>query len=466
MKKILFSIISIAVISAMVISTSCKKEKEIVKEPGDTVKVVEKETEEVPVDNSTTLYVTGGHLTGSTTWTSAKKVLLSGWYYVDSNATLTIQAGTIIQGLVGTKAAIIIKRGGKIYAQGTSTQPIVFTSAAIPGLRKTGDIGGVILCGKANTNVPGDNIQIEGGVDAYYGGSSDDDNSGIIQYLRIEYAGYVFAPNKEINGLTMGAVGSGTTIDHVQVSYGNDDGFEWFGGTVNCKYLISYKSLDDDFDTDYGYTGTVQFGLVIRDKNVADAAGNSNGFESDNDGSGSTNTPITAPLFSNISFFGPKMYDTTTSVSSYYQAGLYLRKNTMLKVYNSLVAGWPYGLHVEGSAAQNNGTNGDLRVRYCVMAGNTTQYYAAYDQTLYTNGVYNNKADSTITSLKTNIDIYTDGGGTTLLPSAGSFLLTGANFGEISGNTFLNQTVTHIGAFGSTDWTSGWANFDPQNKVY
>ena len=176
--------------------------------------------------------------------------LLKGWVYIADGAQLTIEPGTIIKGDKQTKAALIAERGGKLIAKGTATEPIVFTSEEQPGSRKPGDWGGIILCGKAKNNQQ--EMQIEGGPRSKHGGSDDNDNSGILSYVRIEFAGYPFQTDQEINGLTLGSVGSATQIDHIQISYSNDDSFEWFGGTVNCKYLVAYHGWDDDFDTDNG----------------------------------------------------------------------------------------------------------------------------------------------------------------------------------------------------------------------
>lgn len=204
---------------------------------------------------------------------------LKGWIYIANGAELTLQPGTVIKGDKTSKASLIVERGGKLHAQGTKSEPIVFTSAQPKGNRKPGDWGGIILCGKAPNNQK--EMQIEGGPRTRHGGSDPADNSGTLSYVRIEFAGYPFQANQEINGLTMGSVGSGTKIDHIQVSYSNDDSYEWFGGTVNCKHLIAYKGWDDDFDTDNGFCGKVQFCLSIRDSRIADTS-NSNGFESDN----------------------------------------------------------------------------------------------------------------------------------------------------------------------------------------
>ncbi|MCK6601830.1 MAG: T9SS C-terminal target domain-containing protein, partial [Bacteroidetes bacterium] len=260
-----------------------------------------------------------GDITGQVTWTSDKSYLLKGFVRVQSGGELTIQPGTIIYGENATQGSFIVKPGGKVIAEGTEYAPIVFTSEfAKPGSSvepARGDWGGVILLGKAPINPAGGTSSIEGPGDSY-GGSDPEDNSGVLKYVRIEYAGIAFTPNNEINGLTFGGVGRGTTIDYVQVSWANDDSFEWFGGTVNAKHLIAYQGLDDDFDTDFGFSGKLQFLLSIRDKEIADVSG-SNGFESDNDATGSTSSPRTSPTWYNVTLIGPAETKSTTFNSNY-----------------------------------------------------------------------------------------------------------------------------------------------------
>ena len=158
---------------------------------------------------------------------------LKGWVYVADGAELTIEPGTVIKGDKQTMAALIVERGGKLIAQGSQSAPIVFTSEAAKGQRKPGDWGGLIICGKAPHNAG--ESQIEGGPRTKHGGNDPHDNSGILSYVRVEFAGYPFEKDKEINGITFGSVGDGTKVDHLLVSYSNDDSYEWVGGTVNCK---------------------------------------------------------------------------------------------------------------------------------------------------------------------------------------------------------------------------------------
>lgn len=320
-------------------------------------------------------------ITSNTTWTSNNVYLISGLVYVKNNATLTIQPGTIILGDKSTpNSSLVICQGSKINAAGTANNPIVFTSNQPAGSRGLGDWGGVILLGKATTNAPGDTGNIEGiapTVDTRFGGGlnpDDNDDSGVLQYVRIEWGGYIFAPNKEINGLTFGAVGRNTTIDHVQVSFSNDDSFEWFGGTVNCKYLVAYRGLDDDFDTDNGFSGHVQFCLGVRDPNISDnpSVSTSEGFESDNDANGSTNLPLTSAIFSNVTDIGPLRGNPSATVANGFRRGARIRRNSNLKVMNSILMDHLRGVHIDGTLCEGNATSGALGFAHNLVAGNQT----------------------------------------------------------------------------------------------
>ncbi|MBU1718075.1 MAG: T9SS type A sorting domain-containing protein, partial [Bacteroidetes bacterium] len=316
-------------------------------------------------------------ITASETWTANNVYLLDGWVYVKDGATLTIEPGTVIRGDYNTKGSLIIERGAKLNAVGTSSQPIIFTSGEDAGNRDYGDWGGIILCGKATINVTGGDAEIEGGVGSHYGGGispDDNDNSGSLKFVRIEFPGVPFLPDKEINGLTFGGVGRGTEIDYVQVSYSGDDAYEWFGGTVNCKHLVTYRTWDDDYDTDYGYSGMIQYAVALRDPAIADPGSGSNGFESDNNGSGTDDAPYTQAVFSNFSMFGPKVTQATATSPDYKRA-MHLRRNTKLKVYNSIFAGYKDGLMIDGTSAETNATNDELKMYNCIIAGVSGSYF-------------------------------------------------------------------------------------------
>ncbi len=281
--------------------------------------------------------------------------LLKGWCYVTQGSTLVIEAGTVIKGDKETNAALIVEPGGKIIAQGTADLPIVFTSEMPAGQRKPGDWGGLIICGLARNNEQV--MQIEGGPRTIHGGSNDADNSGVLSYVRVEFAGLPFKRNQEINGVTFGSVGSGTTVDHVQVSYSNDDGFEWFGGTVNASHLVTYHCWDDDFDVDNGYRGTCRYLLGIRHPRIADVS-DSHGFECSNNDTNTDSQPLTAPVFEYVTIYGPALADAAFRNTTDYITGgnlkpdnesllglfgpaIQLRANTQVTFRHSTFSGYP-----------------------------------------------------------------------------------------------------------------------------
>lgn len=410
-----------------------------------------------------------GSSSASFTFTSNKQWLLQGFVYVEDGATLTIEPGTVIKGDKNSKGTLIIKRGAKINATGTSTQPIVFTSNQAAGSRDYGDWGGIILCGRANNNQPGGEAIIEGGPDAYYGGGgspNDADNSGTMQYVRIEFPGIALQPNQEINGLTLGALGSGTTIDHIQVSYSGDDSYEWFGGTVNVRNIVAFRGWDDDFDTDNGFRGKGQFCLGLRDPSIADQSG-SNGFESDNDASGSTAAPYTMPIFSNVTFFGPYAVSGGTPNTQFKRAA-HIRRNSRCNAYNTVFAGYPTGILLDGTLTEADAANNDLQIHGCVVAGCPSALETAsgstFDITSWfnTNG-WGNSVLPDVSDLGFSTPIALNA--PVLLPNGGSPLLSGADFTGHASDPFFEQ-VTFRGAFGTQDWTAGWCNWDPQNTAY
>lgn len=418
--------------------------------------------------------VVSGYITTNTTWTKDNIYLLTGFVYVSGNATLTIEPGTLIKGDKFSKGALIVARGSKLMADGTETEPIVFTSNGPLGFRTYGDWGGIILLGKATINQPGGEAVIEGGVDdgqgngTYGGGATpdDDDNSGVLRYVRIEFPGIAFTPNNEINGLTCGGVGRGTVLEHIQVSYSGDDSYEFFGGTVNAKYLVAFRGWDDDFDTDNGYSGKLQFLYSLRDPNIADIS-SSNGFESDNDATGSTNTPVTHPLFSNVTIAGPK-YTSSNAFNASYKRGAHLRRNTQTSIYNSILMGYPSGLMVDGAAAEGNATADLLQVRNTILSGCTNNFEVASGSTFDISGWFNT-ASFANTTYTANTDVMlTDVfnlAGPNPLPAVGSPALTGASFAGNVADPFF-EVVTFRGAFGTTDWTLGWVNWTPNTSAY
>lgn len=409
------------------------------------------------------------NITANTTWTSNNKYLLKGFIYVEDGATLTIEPGTIIKGDKPTKGTLIVKRGGKIIADGTASQPIVFTSNQPAGQRDYGDWGGIIICGRAPHNQPSDPI-IEGGVDAQYGGTDPNDNSGILRYVRIEFSGIPFQPNQEINGLTMGGVGRGTVLEHIQVSYCGDDSYEWFGGTVNAKYLIALRGWDDDFDQDFGWQGKVQWAVSLRDPNVADQS-SSNGFECDNDAAGNPVSPYSQGVWSNVSIFGPKA-DASTTINTQYARALHLRRNTRTRVFNSVFAGYPNGLFIDGNSTQAGAEAGELMFRNSVIAGMGTPLNVPsgqnWDLAAITNWFNTAGWNNTVYANNSDLQVANPFNLTNpnFMPNGGSPLLSGADFSAAPVADGFFTPVSYRGAFGTTDWTAGWANWDPQNTAY
>lgn len=282
--------------------------------------------------------VLSGNINTTTTLTSDKVWTLKGYVYVTDGAKLIIQPGTTIISDIAEKGALCIERGAQIIAEGTATKPIIFTSGKAVGERAPGDWGGIIILGRAKTNRSSEPT-IEGGIGRAFGGTNDADNSGVLKYVRIEYAGIAAMPNSEINALTLGGVGSGTIIENVQTVYANDDAFEFFGGTVNAKNLYAYATADDDFDFDFGYTGTITNGVAKRDPQFVDSGDAGNGVECDNDGTGSSAQPVTHPKLYNMVLIGP---NTSSSLSNH-NLGLRFRRATQFTIKNSIVWGWMKG---------------------------------------------------------------------------------------------------------------------------
>jgi hypothetical protein len=419
---------------------------------------------------------------------------LTGLYYVDSTYTITIPAGTVVEG--DTAATLVIARGGKIYAMGEPCNPVVLTSRKAPGSRAPGDWGGLVLLGAAPVNKV--NPVIEGGlVSGTFGGTDPNDNSGVVKYTRVEFAGYRFQLNNEINGMTLGGIGAGTEIHHVQVSYAFDDSYECFGGTVDMRYLVAYGGTDDEFDSDFGFIGKMQFLFGLRDPFYWDASGESNGFESDNDGSGSNDQPFTHPVISNATLIGPERTDAyvpAPPVSSFQHSAV-IRRNTRLSLFNSVIMGYPWGVSLRDSgtktaAAGNVLDWADVSIQATVVHGTTAgsctppnvQHVHEESRWPCTDaiapGVYNwfQGESGTIgssTRMPNTIKLVdmsqlTD---PDPRPDTGSELIGSAHWTHPYLASGFDTTPTYRGAFDPSlpmyaQWTRCWTEFDPQNVDY
>lgn len=419
-----------------------------------------------------------GKITSDRTLKGNQTYKLRGIVYVTSGARLTIEPGATILGETSSKGALVITRGSQIIADGTKDHPIVFTSdAATP---KRGDWGGIVICGYANTNAAFNGQagtgQVEGGVNngeglGLYGGTNAADNSGVLRYVRIEYAGYAYLPDNELNALTLAGVGSGTTLDFIEIYKANDDAIECFGGSANIRHTIIISTLDDDYDTDNGYNGKVQFGIIVRDSAVADIS-KSESWESDNDANGSTAQPQTKAVYSNITAIGPRA--TLTSIgNSLFLAGAQVRRNSSISIFNSVIMGYPRGILIDaskGTPTDNNIRNNSLMIQntvvagcakpvdYSVSSGSPTGWTADSVVAWFNTAANSNQTLTTADDAKLTAAFnYTNPDFT---PKSGSPLLNAAGFSNSKLQGFT--PVTYIGAVGpagtpDADWWKGWS---------
>ncbi|GAB6122642.1 hypothetical protein [Dysgonomonas termitidis] len=310
-------------------------------------------TDEGPANVATKATVTIPHntiITSDVTWSNTNEYILNGKVYVKAPATLTIQAGTTVKGVYNADpelaSALIVTRGAKISAIGTFTNPVILT--AQNGLE--GGWGGLVLLGKAPLNrvdqvIEGINPSVvPSGVDVYYGGGGAglgdaEDSSGTLRYVRVEYAGAKISEANELNAFTFGGVGRGTTLDHLQAYRGADDAFEFFGGTVDAKYLVSTATDDDAFDFDFGYQGRIQFAVSTIDPSLSYSS-DPNGIECDNDGTGSTAEPFTHPTLSNFTITGTQSGSALNALKS----AANFRRNAQFTLVNSVLYGFPSGV--------------------------------------------------------------------------------------------------------------------------
>lgn len=422
--------------------------------------------------------VVTANVTANTTWTRTNTYLLDTKIYVTNGATLTIEPGTVIKGRPKANpvdaTALVIARGAKINAQGTATTPIIFTAESdlLNGnltQSERGLWGGVVILGRARLNTASGQGNVEGIPTTEplgtYGGTDDDDNSGVFRYVQIRHSGAIVAANVELNGLTMGGVGRGTTIEYVDVYAGNDDGYEWFGGTVNTKYLISSYNDDDNFDWDEGFRGKGQFWFAVGASDKGNQAMEMDGGTSPEDGQ-----PYALPELYNITLIGSGATSTNTASN-----GLIFRDNTGGKVYNMILHDYRnYAVRIETESAQSQDSAkrlaaGDLVLANSIFgsfgAGTTnTQMFTAPNATSGGAAPATNYTVEHLTAAAQANRINTDplltgisrtrNKGLDPRPAAGSPALSGARTPPADG--FFNVT-NYIGAFSTSNWAKGWS---------
>ena len=377
--------------------------------------------------------------------------------------TLTIQPGTTILGRGGTPPSmLVIRRGAKIMADGTPSAPIVFTSVQPAGSRSAGDWGGLIINGRAPVNNVGAGGELpfgEGG-SGRYGGTDPADSSGVLRYVRVEYGGHVFTSDDELNGIAFQGVGSGTTIDFVQVHKNADDGVEFFGGTVNVKHLLITGCLDDSLDWTSGWVGRVQFVVLQQWVGGAD-----NGIEGDNLEANNDATPRSHPLISNMTIVGPGDAGALSDI------GLQLRRGTGANVLNSIVFGMnEYALDIDDNATWDNGytdapasyttLSGNLTLENSILFGNTLGDFRDDAGDPQTDTVFNGQQANANQLVDPQLTRPQDEADPDFRPQAGSPALGGAWIDP--GDSFF-VPVTYVGAMdGTTDWTDGWTTAEAQ----
>jgi hypothetical protein len=312
--------------------------------------------------------VVNGEVTGNETWVNSNYYVLRGAVFVRENATLTIQAGTRVIGESWSTGTLVVSRGGKLIAVGTPTQPIVFTSDQPIGARARGDWGGLIINGRATINVPGGEAAGEGDT-GIYGGNDDNDNSGILRYVSVEFAGIEFTPDNELNGIAFQAVGRGTSVDYVQVHMNRDDAFEFFGGTVDIKHAVASNAADDSFDWTQGWRGRAQFVAITQRSDDADW-----GIEADNNSSNHNYTPRAHPQIYNLTICGdPDRNEGAESV----RAALF-RVGTAVTLRNFLILGSKtLGMQMNDAATLAQVANGTTQIGAGAIAGPATPLHSS-----------------------------------------------------------------------------------------
>jgi hypothetical protein len=388
--------------------------------------------------------------------------------FVQPGATLTIEPGTTIKGEQGS--VLVVTRGARLIADGTADEPITFTTAQADGAKTRGFWGGILILGAApiNNNALSDPPSTEATFEAFtsaipegkFGGTNAADNSGILRYVRIEFAGYNFVSDREFNNLTLCGVGTGTVIDYVQVHQGSDDGIEFFGGTVNVKHIVSTQNGDDGFDTDNGWNGTAQF-VIIQTARPDGAREAANGFESDNHATSASYTanPRTLPTMFNATLIGDHDYVEGSSFA------MVLRRGTGGHYSNVIVTGFPLGIEMRDQATADQVTAGNLYFHNSIFFNNDVdgdnwppaQPTGDIDEAaIFTQAGWSNRFVDSGLSDAAMLNLTAPD----FAPEAGSAALTGGATPPSDG--FFDATATFVGAVGTDDWTAGWTDY-PQS---
>ena len=373
-----------------------------------------------PGDGGEDTYVLDSDITENVTLETGKTYTLNGGVHVKSGATLTIQPGvTIVAQHDETVDYILIEQGAKIDAQGTAAQPIVMTSEK----KEAGAWGGLHICGYAHTNNGSGKSEIG---NAPYGGNNDADNSGTLKYIRLEYTGYAFDEEHEANGVSFYGVGNGTTVEHLQAYQGSDDGFEFFGGSVNIKYMVVTSCSDDSFDWTEGWNGKAQFLVAYQEGESSLGYACDCLMECDNNGTNNAATPVAHPTIANATLIG----------NGGDAQGVRLRAGTQVELYNTIITGKGKPLTVETNETENALKDGTSKLEYVAISGELSS-----KQGIYTNADFTQAAGNL-----TNQEF----------SWTGKYVGTLDGGKDLSADSFFTKTDYKGAVKSGDDWTSGW----------
>ena len=386
-------------------ATSCSSDEDSVNNPGD---------------GGEDTYVLDSDITENVTLETGKTYTLNGGVHVKSGATLTIQPGvTIVAQHDETVDYILIEQGAKIDAQGTAAQPIVMTSEK----KEAGAWGGLHICGYAHTNNGSGKSEIG---NAPYGGNNDADNSGTLKYIRLEYTGYAFDEEHEANGVSFYGVGNGTTVEHLQAYQGSDDGFEFFGGSVNVKYMVVTSCSDDSFDWTEGWNGKAQFLVAYQEGESSLGYACDCLMECDNNGTNNAATPVAHPTIANATLIG----------NGGDAQGVRLRAGTQVELYNTIITGKGKPLTVETNETENALKDGTSKLEYVAISGELSSKQ----------GIYTNVDFAQATGNLTNQEF----------SWTGKYVGTLDGGKDLSADSFFTKTDYKGAVKSGDDWTSGW----------
>ena len=386
-------------------ATSCSSDEDPVNNPGD---------------GGEDTYVLDSDITENVTLETGKTYTLNGGVHVKSGATLTIQPGvTIVAQHDETVDYILIEQGAKIDAQGTAAQPIVMTSEK----KEAGAWGGLHICGYAHTNNGSGKSEIG---NAPYGGNNDADNSGTLKYIRLEYTEYAFDEEHEANGVSFYGVGNGTTVEHLQAYQGSDDGFEFFGGSVNVKYMVVTSCSDDSFDWTEGWNGKAQFLVAYQEGESSLGYACDCLMECDNNGTNNAATPVAHPTIANATLIG----------NGGDAQGVRLRAGTQVELYNTIITGKGKPLTVETNETENALKDGTSKLEYVAISGELSSKQ----------GIYTNADFAQATGNLTNQEF----------SWTGKYVGTLDGGKDLSADSFFTKTDYKGAVKSGDDWTSGW----------